>query len=175
MDIASTENMMDTHALITLYNYYYWATGRVFEATHRAGEMAFTTSHPELYYGSLQGTLTHILSAEWIWRKRCQEGTSPSVLLDPLDFPTIDDLARRMAEEQSNMLAFLDSLNDADLVSPVNYQSTNGQPYQNTLWHLLVHVVNHGTQHRSEAALVLTGLNQSPGNLDMLIYFRQSS
>jgi len=56
----------------------------------------------------------------------------------------------------------------------VYYQSTQGQPYQNTLWHLLVHVVNHGTQHRSEVAMVLTGLGYSPGDLNMLIYFRQS-
>jgi len=137
--------------------------------------MAFTTSHPELYYGSLQGTLTHILSAEWIWRKRCQEGISPSVLLDPLAFPSIDDLDRRVNEEQGNMLAYLNGLIDADLVKPVNYQSTKGQPYQNMLWHLLVHVVNHGTQPRCEAAMVLTQLNQSPGNLDMLINFRRPS
>ena len=164
---------MDIHTINTLYKYNYWATGRVLEAIQQADEIAFATSHPELYYGSLQGTLAHILTAEWIWRKRCQERISPSFLLDPLDFPTIQSLDARMKEEQSRMLSYLGDLEDADLAQAVSYQSTKGQPFQNTLWHLLVHVINHGTQHRSEIAMVLTELGYSPGDLDMIVYFRQ--
>jgi uncharacterized damage-inducible protein DinB len=38
----------------------------------------------------------------------------------------------------------------------------------NTLkvWQVIFHVVNHGTQHRGEAAAILTGYNHSPGELD---------
>ena len=35
---------------------------------------------------------------------------------------------------------------------------------------MLVHVVNHGTQHRAEAAVLLTGEGRSPGELDMIDY-----
>jgi uncharacterized damage-inducible protein DinB len=164
---------MDINTLTTLYDYNYWATGRLLLATRLSGEISYATSHTELYYGSLQGTLTHILSAEWIWRQRCQEGTSPKYLLRPGDFPTLDDLEARFKDEQLKMLGYLRGLTDADLARLVSYQSTKGQPYQNTLWHLLVHVVNHGTQHRSEVAMVLTQLGYSPGDLDMLVYFRQ--
>jgi uncharacterized damage-inducible protein DinB len=34
----------------------------------------------------------------------------------------------------------------------------------------MLHVVNHGTQHRSEVAAILTSLGFSPGNLDLLFY-----
>src|SRR5438552_7817961 len=37
---------------------------------------------------------------------------------------------------------------------------------ERVLWHCLFHLVNHGTQHRSEAAALLTGYGQSPGGLD---------
>ena len=37
-------------------------------------------------------------------------------------------------------------------------------------WQMLAHVVNHGTQHRSEAAALLTEAGQSPGDLDMIFF-----
>jgi uncharacterized damage-inducible protein DinB len=36
------------------------------------------------------------------------------------------------------------------------------------MWQLLAHVMNHGTQHRSEAAALLTDAGRSPGDLDMV-------
>jgi uncharacterized damage-inducible protein DinB len=38
------------------------------------------------------------------------------------------------------------------------------------VWQLLVHVVNHGTQHRAEAAALLTAEGRSPGELDLFDY-----
>jgi uncharacterized damage-inducible protein DinB len=35
-------------------------------------------------------------------------------------------------------------------------------------WLVLAHVVNHGTQHRSEVARYLTECGHSPGELDLL-------
>ncbi len=41
------------------------------------------------------------------------------------------------------------------------------------LWHCLLHVVNHGTQHRSEAAAILTGYGYSPGGLDFTMFLNE--
>jgi uncharacterized damage-inducible protein DinB len=38
------------------------------------------------------------------------------------------------------------------------------------VWQMLVHVVNHGTQHRAEAAALLTAEGRSLGELDMINY-----
>jgi uncharacterized damage-inducible protein DinB len=38
------------------------------------------------------------------------------------------------------------------------------------VWQMLTHVINHGTQHRSEAALILTEIGRSPGEIDMIFY-----
>ena len=34
----------------------------------------------------------------------------------------------------------------------------------------MMHQVNHATQHRSEAAIILTELGASPGGLDLLFF-----
>lgn len=38
------------------------------------------------------------------------------------------------------------------------------------IWQMLVHVVDHGTQHRAEASALLTAEGRSPGELDLINY-----
>jgi len=121
----------------------------------------------------LQETLVHALTAEWIWRRRCQEGVSPTALLNPADFPTLAALRTRWQAEERAMRAFVAGLGDQDLQKTIHYKSTGGVPHHNILWQILVQVVNHGTQTRSEAAVILTDYGHSPGDLDFIVYLRQ--
>jgi uncharacterized damage-inducible protein DinB len=44
---------------------------------------------------------------------------------------------------------------------------------ENILWQAMLHVLNHGTQHRSEAAAMLTEFNHSPGDIDFMVFLRE--
>jgi uncharacterized damage-inducible protein DinB len=70
------------------------------------------------------------------------------------------------------MQRFLSGLSDDDLDRTIHYTSTRGKPFENTLWHILLHVANHSTQHRSEAAILLTEWGRSPGDLDLIFFLR---
>ena len=157
-----------------LYDYGYWATARILAAAAHLDQEQYgapgTVSH-----GSLRDTLAHTLVAEMTWRQRCQEGFSPTSLPGGADFPTLTALQQTWQEEETAMRGYLAALDDADLDATIHYKTTKGVPLQFTLWHLLTHVVNHGTQHRAEAAMMLSSLGHSPGDLDLILFLRQRS
>ena len=160
--------------ILLLYEYNYWAKARVLDATNRVSETQFT-AQAATGHASLRGTLVHVLAAERIWRQRCQEGISPAAVLSEADLPTLAALRDGWHAEEQAMRAYLAGLTDKDLLRGVQYVTTRGVPRENTLWHLLIHVVNHGTQHRSEAAVLLTEYGQSPGDLDLIVFLREQA
>jgi uncharacterized damage-inducible protein DinB len=165
---------MDKKDILTLYDYNYWANARVLQAAARLTPDQFTAP-AGLSHGSARGALAHILGAEMVWRLRCAEGHSPSALPDEKDFPTVDVLRERWRDEERLMRAYLNSLSDEALNQAAHYKTTKGAPFQNVLWNLLVHVVNHGTQFRAEAGIALTAYGQSPGDVDLLLYLREKT
>jgi len=72
------------------------------------------------------------------------------------------------------MRAFLAGLKDEDLDSIIRYTTSGGIQRERVLWHCLFHVVNHGTQHRSEAAVMLTDFGQSPGDIDFPLFLNEN-
>lgn len=161
-------NAQDIHLL---FDYNYWANRRISEmAAHLTPEQFAAPSGYGL--ASVRGTLTHLLDAERSWRLLLQSNTF-DVDLNENEFPTIESLTARWSEEEQAMRAYLASLTDDDMTGIVRYTPEPGVNRERVLWHCLVHVVNHGTQHRSEAAALLTGCGQSPDDLDFTWFLLQ--
>ena len=159
---------MNKEDIVTLYKYNQWANAKILNAASGVTQKQFLApaSFP---HGGLRGTLVHALFAEWIWRNRW-EGTSPTYRFKPEDFPTIEALRERWLEEETRLMNFVDHVTDEQLGNTFSYKNTSGKPLTKTLWHAMAHLVNHGTQHRTEAAALLTDFGCSPGDID-LIYF----
>ncbi len=164
---------MNKREALILYEYNTWANHRLLDAAAQTTPGQFDAAVPGISFGSLRGTLAHVLSAEIVWRTRCQEGVSPTVLPGEADFPTLGALVERWQAEEAAMRAYLEMLPKGALDQPVRYTSTKGVAYETLLGQILTHVVNHGTQFRSEAGVVLTGFGYSPGDVDFMFYVRE--
>jgi uncharacterized damage-inducible protein DinB len=164
---------MNHQDILILYEYNYWANARILAAGERVSEAQFAA--PGTFpYGGLRGTLVHILDAEQSWyaffQRRSWEGVPE---LKEADLPSRELLVARWRDEEAIMRAFLAGLTDDDLNSHLRYTNEKGEMRDRILWHLLVHVVNHGTQHRSEAAALLTSFDCSPGDIDFTLFLSQ--
>ena len=164
---------MNLRDISLLYNYSYWAIGRILAASVRVNteEFVISTTHS---FGSLRGTLVHTLDSEYAWRMLLQHHTLEYFhAMKEEDYPTVDSLAQRWKEEEQSMRDYLASLTDDDLDSYVRYTTPEGEKRERVLWHCLVHIVNHGTHHRSEAAAILTDYDSSPGGLDFTAFLNE--
>jgi uncharacterized damage-inducible protein DinB len=145
-----------------LFAYDRWATRRV---------LAVIDGVPPDVWGAtgvvgdrgLGAILVHQLGAHMRWRLGLggddEAASAARPEREPL--PSPDVLARRWADEWDATDAWLDGI-----TNPWLDELGDGVPF----WQMLVHVVNHGTQHRAEAAVLLTDAGHSPGDLDMIFF-----
>ncbi len=165
--------MVKKSDVLTLFEYNYWANRLILQAAAGLSPEQFTAP-VRLSFGSLRGTLVHTYGTEQLWRLRCQEGISPSSLAAEAGFPDLDSLRQAWEQEERVMRAYLASLADDDLQGAIRYTTMRGVPYETVLWQILAHMVNHGTQFRSEAGVALTELGHSPGDVDFIFFVRQA-
>jgi uncharacterized damage-inducible protein DinB len=157
----------------TIFEYNYWANKRILERAAKvsAAQLTAPASFPR---GNLKATLIHILDAEYGWRLLLERGEETPDLTEK-DFPTLESLLERWRYEEGHMRAYLARLSDDNLQEIVRYTNPQGIRRERVRWHGLYHVVNHGTQHRSEAAAMLTGYDQSPGDIDFSVFLIENA
>ena len=159
-----------------LFEYNTWANGRLLERIGELGESEYTRP-AGLYHGngSIRATLVHMLGTEEAWLERSQ-GRDLAGMLAEGEVPTMAALQTRWGEAAEKWGALLSQVTDVALDAPVtNTSPRSGRTFTNPLWARLAHVLHHGSQHRSEVALLLTQLGRSPGDLDFLPYHALTS
>jgi uncharacterized damage-inducible protein DinB len=157
---------MQVEEVRLLFAYDRWATRRVLAALDGL-DLTVWTGPNAIGDRSLGSVFIHHLGASQRWRVGLQtQGSSegPEPEREPL--PTIDELRERWDAEWVAVDALLPTVTD-DFVGYVH----EGVP----VWQMLVHVVNHGTQHRAEAAALLTAEGRSPGELDLINYAEEQA
>jgi uncharacterized damage-inducible protein DinB len=163
---------MHTSDIQTLYEYNCWANEHILVAA--TGVPAEQFASARLGYCGLRDTLVHIFSAERRWRWRWQ-GLPSTPMLAAEEVPTLLMLRDLWEQEKQQMRAYLSALHDSDLSEVFSYRTAKGRDISSVRWHTMAHMINHGTHHRAELALLLTQLGCSPGNIDLNVFVTERS
>ena len=161
---------MTVKDLEVLYDYGYWANGKLFDVISQLTPEQFTQPVAGSY-GSIRNTLAHILSAEAGWLSRCG-GPERGPSLDAADFPTVESLMQAWQTVEAQVRNFLATLKDEDLTFDVEFVIGGAEKRSMPLGELMQHAATHGVHHRGQVTLLLRLLGYTPGNFDILFYFR---
>ncbi|MBI3931978.1 MAG: DinB family protein [Acidobacteria bacterium] len=154
-----------------LFGYDSWANHRLIRAAATLTTEQFKRDLGSSH-GGVRGTLTHVLSAEWIWLERWK-GVSPSRMLDESEFPDVLALRERWRAVDEHRDAWFASLKKGALSAKVRYRNTEGKEWEAPLWQLIQHVVNHSTYHRGQVTTLLRLLGAKAVSTDIVLWDRE--
>lgn len=165
---------MDLPAYFTsLYDYNDWANRLYLDAALAlpGDEVIRPLGHS---WGSIQGVLLHMMSAEWMWLRRWS-GESPRSFPSTADFPTLSAIAEHWTAQEAEVRAFIASHTTESIQREFTYTNTRGRTFHLPLWQALAHVSNHNTHHRGELAAMFASLNAPHPEEEMNQYFLEQS
>jgi uncharacterized damage-inducible protein DinB len=159
-----------------LAQYNRWANERLYEAAAQTSDADYRKDRGA-FFGSLHGTLNHLLVADRIWMRRFTGEGPVHSKLNEIVHDDRASLAIARRDEDERIIFYVDTLSDGEIAGTFTYKpiSTPDDVTQ-PLGPALAHFFNHQTHHRGQAHCLLTeirGRDFAP-SLD-LIYFQRET
>ena len=159
---------------VLLANYNQWANVRLYDALADLDEADFNADLGA-FFGSLCGTLNHLLVGDRMWLKRFSGTGSHPDRLDAIIASDLASLRREREATDAAYIAYVAGLTEEALVATISYTPvTNPVPIVQPLAPALLHAFNHQTHHRGQAHALLTRLRRDAPPLDLIYYERES-
>jgi uncharacterized damage-inducible protein DinB len=159
---------MTVKDLQILFDYGYWANGKLFEVMSQLTPEQFAKPLSG-NHGSIRNTMVHVLSAEWGWLGRCG-GPERGPTLNPDDYPTVAALIEKWKQIEGYVREFMSMLRDEDLARKVDFAIGGSDKRSMPIGELLQQAANHAVHHRGQVSLLLRLQGFSPDNFDILLY-----
>lgn len=170
-------SLKDHFELLASYNQ--WMNAKVYEA---AGQLSAADLAKDrgAFFGSILGTLNHILVGDTIWLKRFAKHPSCLISLrevaglpepNSLDQIVFDDLGR-LSEHRDwldqRIKHWVADLSDNDLDFILSYRNSKGIAFNKRYSSLILHFFNHQTHHRGQVSTLLSQAGKDIGVTDLL-------
>jgi len=154
---------MNPDIIRTLFDYHYSLFDRVWESVAEISEEQF---NDEIAYsrGSIRHQLFHASFAESGWLRGIQ-GTPRDQIgpYNPDDYPTKAAVKSFYENGKATMRAYLANLDQAEI-------ERVPEGLMGPVWQIMLHLVNHGTDHRAQVLRVLHDFGAPTFDQDMILH-----
>lgn len=157
---------MNRDDILFLVTYHNRANAKIFETAALLTDEQLRRDHA-LDLGSAFKSLCHMVDVDWSWRQFCMgNDIGKTYLWDMVPMTNFAETRAAWEKDSAEFSAYAQTLDDETLQREIIINAEKGERAR--VWQILAHVVNHGTQHRSELARYFTVCGHSPGDLDLI-------
>src|SRR5260370_421549 len=154
--------------------YNVWSNSRVYGAARELPEVDSRPDHAA-FFGSIHGTLNHILLGDRIWMYVFTGQGGKPTELDAVLYDTLDSLHAARRAEDARIVDYVASLTESDLAGTLRYSTLRSPAdIEQKLAPLLIHFFNHQTHHRAQAHTLLAMLTGYASLLVLLLFQRET-
>lgn len=154
-----------------IWDYNYWAHHKLWDSMMTISEADFVR---EVDYGigSLHRHMVHTMWAEALWLRRIHDEERINWTID--DHPTREAVIEHWKVVEGNYLNYIAELSEGELNREIYvYSQSADKTYIHMIHDILIHVVNHGTDHRAQMLRLIGDYGGDTFPQDMAYYFRE--
>ncbi len=156
----------------TLAAYNRLANLRLYEACSRLGEAELKAWRPS-FFGSIHGTLNHVMVGDRIWLARFAGEEVTSRTLDAILYEDFEELWEARRQEDARIEAFVQGIEEGFLREEIHYVNYEGRACADPADLLVAHLFNHQTHHRGQVHDQLSQTDVPPPQLDLIFFLRE--
>jgi len=146
-----------------------WMNKKIYEASALMTD-ADRKADRGAFFGSVHGTLNHLLFGDLAWFGRFHDGAPRGGVTRPADevHDNFDDLRRARWALDAEIENWAASLSIEWLASPFTFESmVDGNTRTAPAWTMVVHMFNHQTHHRGQLTTLFSQMGVDIGATDL--------
>jgi len=158
---------MDANAFRHFYDYHFNENRKMWESYVAPLTYEKFTQAVEYSHGSVRDQILHLIGADDTWFSELQ-GVEPSEPLPPVDVDDRETIRAHWDSVEQSMRDYLSALRDEML-----FDKPIKEPEEDKdliAWQVLLHVANHGTDHRAQLLRLLNDLGVKTTSQDYIFY-----
>lgn len=152
---------------LALYNR--WANRRLYEVVAELTDAQFREDRGA-FFGSVRGTLNHILVGDQLWLERIEGAGPKPPSLDAILCDGFAELHAAREAEDERIIRMVGAQPEERFDAIFAYRSTAGTPFELPFAPVLTHIFNHQTHHRAQAHTLLSQFGRKAPVIDF-VYF----
>ena len=158
---------MNTNAFRLFYDYHFTENRKIWDSHITQLTHEQFTQNVDYSHGSVRDQIIHLMSVDELWFSELR-GVESSEPFSAIDFDDREIIRAHWDSVEQSMRHYLAELRDDMLFAKPIKEPEEDKDL--SVWQVLLHVVNHGTDHRAQLLRVLHDLGFKTTSQDFIFY-----